>query len=104
MGKMAKFFKKLLKLITSRYFICSIFIILEISLIIYFEAYLMSGFIYVYVFSYIVSFLILLAVINKDTIGETKLPWVVVILVLPSFGALLYMMFGIRQTTIRENF
>ncbi len=103
MGKMAKFFKKLLKLITSRYFICSIFIILEISLIIYFEAYLMSGFIYFYVFSYIVSFLILLAVINKDTIGETKLPWVVVILVLPSFGALLYMMFGIRQTTIRER-
>ena len=79
---MRKFFRQAWKIICSRYFICSILIILELVIIFGTEKYLIEWLTPVRVLSYIISFLTLIYVINTDMSVEGKLPWVVIILLI----------------------
>ncbi len=100
---MRKFFRQAWKIICSRYFICSILIILELVIIFGTEKYLIEWLTPVRVLSYIISFLTLIYVINTDMSVEGKLPWVVIILLIQPFGALLYAIFGGRLITRHEK-
>ena len=96
-------FKKLLRAITSRYFISLLFIILELLSIFYLQRYLNDYLLIFYIVSYIISVLTLLFIINSKTIPETKLPWMLIILVFQPFGALLYIILGRRLITKKEK-
>ena len=96
-------FKKLLRAITSRYFISLLFIILELVSIFYLQRYLNDYLLVFYIVSYVISVLTLLFIINSKTIPETKLPWMLIILVFQPFGALLYIILGRRLITIKEK-
>lgn len=95
-------FKKLLRAITSRYFISVLFILIELVLLYGLQRYLNDYLLVFYVLSYIVSILTLLFIINSKTIPETKLPWMLIILVFQPFGALLYLILGRRLITRKE--
>ena len=96
-------FKKLLRAITSRYFISLLFIIVELVSIFYLQRYLNDYLLVFYIVSYVISVLTLLFIINSKTIPETKLPWMLIILVFQPFGALLYIILGRRLITIKEK-
>ena len=97
------FLKKLLRAITSRYFISFLFIIFELVLICLLQKYLNDYLIAFYILSYITSVLTLLFIINSKTIPETKLPWMLIILIFQPFGAVLYLILGRRLITRKEK-
>lgn len=100
---MWKLFKKLWKVISSRYFLCSILIIIELVMLFLIEKYLIEWSIVFRIFSYLVSLVTFIYLINMDMSVEGKLPWIVIILLIQPFGALLFLMFGIRLITKREK-
>ena len=97
------FFKRILRAITSRAFISSLFIIVEFVLLFAIQKYLNDYVVAFYVFSYVISVVTLLLIINSNTIPETKLPWMLIILVFQPFGALLYIILGRRLITLKEK-
>ena len=78
--------RKLNRFIFSRYFVSAIMILLSITLVfsIIFWAYNYS--IYIYLFMVFLSFLTSLDIINKETNPEFKLPWMMIVTVIPIFS------------------
>lgn len=96
-------FKKILRAITSRYFISFAFIAVELFLLFWLQRYLNDYLFAFYLLSYIISILTLLFIINSKTIPETKMPWMLIILIFQPFGALLYLILGRRLITRKER-
>ena len=95
--------KKIIKVLSSRYTISAFIILAELVL----AAQLSFG---TWVYSYIawgaaaiISLVTLIFVINRDANPEYKVSWTVVILILPFFGALLYLLFYRRRMTKKEE-
>lgn len=97
------FLRKILKVINSRYFISSLFIVFELVILFLLQKYLNDYLLIFYVFSFIFSLLAFLYVVNSNTIPETKMPWMLIILVFQPFGAILFFIFGSRQLTLKEK-
>ena len=95
--------RKLNRFIFSRYFVSAIMILLSIALVfsIIFLAYNYST--YIYMFMMLLSFITSLDIINKETNPEFKLPWMMIVTVIPIFGMLIYFMFYTRRLTRKEN-
>lgn len=100
---MKSFIRRLIRIINTRFFISSIMIIIEIVIISLLNYYLFNGFIYFALLSYLISYIMLISLINKDIVCELKLPWIVVILGLPPFGTVLYLLIGRRFLSRREK-
>lgn len=90
---------KLQKIVTSRFFISAVVILLEF-------AQLLAVFIILNIFSSVMvilscvfSFCVLLYVINREEIPELKLPWLILILLLPVFGAYIFILFNGNEQT-----
>ena len=86
--------KKIIKLITSRLFIITFSILIQIILLFSIIWNLSTYFIYFYIVFAILSITNLLFIINNNSNPSTKLPWIVLILILPIFGTMFYMIFG----------
>lgn len=97
------FFRKILKVINSRYFISTIFIILELIIIFLIQRYLNDYLLFFYIISFIISLFAFLYIINSHTIPETKMPWMLIVLVFQPFGAILFFIFGSRLLTLKER-
>lgn len=52
---------------------------------------------------YVIGALVTVNLINRDSNPDTKIPWLVVVLLLPVFGTVLYLMFSRNRTSIRET-
>ena len=94
--------RKICRVLFSRYAISAILILVEVVLfgLLIFS---MPTSIYAFiVISAAVALLTLVNLINKDTNPEYKISWAVVILVVPCFGALLYLLFYKRVLSRRE--
>ena len=85
--------RKLCRVLFSRYFISAILILAELLLIGYllFSAYEYS--LAAFIFFAVVDVLALISLINRDANPEYKVSWLVVIMLLPPFGAVLYAIF-----------
>ena len=94
--------RKLNRFIFSRYFVSAIMILLSVAFVftVIFVAYNYS--IYIYLFMMFLSFVTNINIINKETVPEFKLPWMMVVTVIPIFGMLLYFMFYSRRLTRKE--
>ena len=79
--------------IFSRYFFCALMILLSIAMLfsIIFWAYNYS--VYIYMFMMFLSVVASLNIINKETNPEFKLPWMMIVTVIPIFGMLIYFLF-----------
>ena len=94
--------RRICRVLFSRYAISAIMILAEVALI-GLLIFSMPKSVYVLIAVWIaVSLVALVHLINRDTNPEYKIPWAVVILVVPCFGALLYVLFYKRVLSRRE--
>jgi cardiolipin synthase len=95
--------KKISRLLFSRYSICALIIALEVLLIAVLIA-TASFLSYVFIaFCILVDLACVVAIINRDANPEYKVTWVVLVLVLPLLGVLLYIIFYRRRVTKSEQ-
>lgn len=94
--------RKLGKFLISRYTISAVMIVLEVVLMVYLFLSASSNWIVALIMAIVIDIVTLSDIINKDANPEYKITWVVVVLVIPIMGALLYAMFYRRRITRRE--
>ena len=58
-------------------------------------------FTYIYIFFIILSMIMVLYLINKETSPSLKIPWLVIMMLIPLFGGILYLLFG--QNHLSKN-
>ena len=94
--------RKLCRMIFSRYAISAIVILLELVLIalLGFRAYEYS--VYALVLFSAVDIAVIITLINRNANPEYKVSWLVVVMLLPPFGAVLYALFYSRKLSKRE--
>jgi len=86
----------------SRYSICAVVICLEIALLLYVVFGNISTVAYLLAVIALTAIPAFLSLINKDANPEYKVPWVFIILALPLFGPLIYVLFYHRRMSKRE--
>lgn len=86
--------KKMLKLLSSRLVITTLLILLQALFFIVVLWQLSSYFVYIYFGFIIISFGILIYIMNEDGSPSLKLPWILIIFTAPVFGGLFYIMFA----------
>ena len=94
--------RKICRVLFSRYFISGVLILAELLLISYvlWQAYEYSWLAFV-IFS-LINVISLLSLVNKDANPEYKVSWLVVIMLIPPFGAALYAIFYSRRMSRRS--
>ena len=85
------------KLLKSRLVLVGIALILQMVWIFFFMERLISYSIYVNAFFRIVSILILLYLIRKDESSAYKIAWIILVMGLPLFGGILYLLIGNKK-------
>jgi Phosphatidylserine/phosphatidylglycerophosphate/cardiolipin synthases and related enzymes len=95
--------KKILNFLFSRLIITWFLIFLQIFILFFILWKLSSDAIYVYIGFMILGFLILVYIMNEDKSPSLKIPWIILIFVMPVFGGPLYMMFGHNNLYKRER-
>ncbi len=85
-----RFFKK----IFSRWVLISFLILLQIAIFCTILTLAVAEYIYVYIFCEVLSILVLMNLILKDDNPNHKIPWLVVVLLIPPAGLLIYLTFG----------
>lgn len=99
--KLFKAFRKALGLVFSRFVIVALAIILQIAWLWVLLEFVRQNYEEQYHIiryaSYVLEFILALIVINKDEPAEYKLPWLVVILLFPLLGLILFAFFGNNQ-------
>ena len=95
--------RKILRVLFSRYTLCALIILLDLSLLIYLgiKAYAYS--LLFLALSGAVTVLVFLSLINRDANPEFKITWLVVLFIIPTFGAVLYLLFYSRRLTRSET-
>ena len=94
--------KRLIKILFSRYAVCALIILAELLGVLLVTLELSSYSIYLFILALAVDVLILFSVICLDENPEYKLTWLAVVLLLPIFGGLLYLIFYKRRMSKRE--
>ena len=94
--------RKLLKILFSRYAISAFLLLLELGLICVFLFELSYYSVYFLIAVIAINALSLVAVINEEGNPEYKLTWMAVVLLVPLFGTVLFLMFKRRRMSRRE--
>ena len=85
---------KILKVLTDRIFIFGFLIFLQALGIILFTSHLFASYHWLKTLLFIFSLLIVLWLVNKDENPAYKISWIILILIFPIFGGLLYLFIG----------
>ena len=91
--------KKLIRVLFSRYAISALIILIELVLM---AQLILSSWAYSYLalgVAILVSLITVIFIINRDANPEYKVSWIIVVLILPAFGTLLYILFYRRRMT-----
>ena len=86
--------KKILKFLTSRVFLVSMAIALQIVILALFFFYLSSLYVPIFYAFTFLGVIIVIVIINRNNNPHFNLAWIVPILVLPIFGIIFYLFFG----------
>lgn len=89
--------KKIIKFLSGRLAINCFFILLQIVLLCVGLVTFTTNFIYFYFVFVVISFIFVVIIINDNINPSYKIAWIVPILILPIFGAPLYMIFGKKK-------
>ncbi|MGN1373459.1 MAG: cardiolipin synthase [Candidatus Coproplasma sp.] len=93
---------RLLKQIFSKFFIVALLLVLQVALIVVFFFLLNVLFTPFIIIEIIIGFLVVLFIINKEDQPEFKVPWLVLILCLPLFGVVCYLLFANPRLTKKQ--
>ncbi len=88
---------KLLKIFLSRIFIFGLLIILQAIWIVLFTSTVLASYYWLKPVLFIMSMLVVLWLVNKDENPSYKISWIILILIIPVFGGLLYLMIGNKK-------
>lgn len=86
---------KLFKSLFSRTVVITSLIMLQILILIWSIVSLSDKFIYAYIFFMIISAVMVIWIVNQSMDPTLKIPWIIVIMLLPIFGGLFYLFFGV---------
>lgn len=95
--------KKFINLITHRLFLYPLIMFIQLLIIFIMLTTFEEYFIYFYVFCYILSFFMVLYIINGKANPGYKIAWIIPIMGLPIFGMLIYFIFGSNQLNKKEK-
>ena len=94
--------RRLSRAVFSRYTVSAITILMSVSLI-FLLVYIASAYsVLIYAALVILDLVVVLSIINREANPEYKLPWLVISLLIPLFGPLLYVMFYSRRLSRKE--
>ena len=94
--------KRLYRLLFSRYAVSAAMILLEIALLLLLLVKAAEISYIVFILATTVNLLIVVAIVNSDTNPEYKVSWITLTMLLPFFGALLFLIFSRRRMTRKE--
>ena len=94
---------KFLKRIFSRWVIISLLILIQIAMFCVLLVIASSEYVYVSIFCEVLSIAILLHLIYHDGNPNHRIPWIVVLLILPPAGLLIYLIFGRRYISKKHS-
>ena len=92
--------RKLLHFLTSRLIVTGILIALQAILFFVIILKMSNYFIYFYAFCVLLSLFLLIYLVNNDGSPSLKIPWIILMLVLPILGGIAYVCFG--RTPVRK--
>lgn len=94
---------KFLKAIFSRWVIISLMILIQIAFFCLILFIASSEYVYVSLVCDIISLFVLLKLISVDENPNHKIPWIIVLLILPPIGLLIYLIFGKRYISKKQS-
>lgn len=86
--------RKVIRVIFSRLTLVGLIFIAQLALLIWVIVTFSTDSIWFLASGYFISALVVIGIVYKDEIPEFKLPWIIIVLVLPGVGALIYWLFG----------
>lgn len=92
---------KILKIFLSRIFIFGLLIFLQVIWIVLFASTLLDSYHWLKSILPIISMLVVLWLVNKDENSAYKISWIILILIVPIFGGLLYLSIGNKKPSRR---
>ena len=93
---------RILKLLFSKIFISALALLIQIAFVVLILLFYEVYFAYFQIFSAALSLLIVFGIIGKKESPEFKAPWLVIILVLPFFGTVIYCMFANSKMSTKQ--
>lgn len=82
--------RRLAKVLRSRFFLGAVCIVLQLVLLELVYLFILKRFDFIAVTGWVLYVAVLLFIINRDDIPETKLPWLAILVMLPVVGALVF--------------
>ena len=86
--------RKILSLLHNKIFIVGVLILIQLAVFFGIVFKLSEYFVAIYFFLIALSFIISIYIVNKDDNPTYKMTWVMLIMGLPVFGGLIYLLFG----------
>ncbi|MBQ2972623.1 MAG: cardiolipin synthase [Ruminococcus sp.] len=90
------------KIVRSRFFLGAMVILVEFVLLVALFAFLYEAFVVLAVMAWIFYFVVLIYILNRDEIPENKLPWIIIVMVLPIFGAFLFLLLSSNKASKKD--
>lgn len=90
------------KILRSRFFLGAVCILVEFAILLCLFGWLYDVFLPVTILAWIFHFITLLYLLNRDEIPELKLPWLVILLVLPILGAFVFILLSSNETSKKD--
>ena len=95
--------RKLLKFITNRFVIVSFSILVQIGVLLLSVFELSRHYARIAAFFWVLSLVLILILISKNSNPSSKIPWIVIISLVPLFGVILYAMFSSSKLRKSEH-
>ncbi|MDE6419706.1 MAG: cardiolipin synthase [Lachnospiraceae bacterium] len=93
---------KILRFLESRFFLGAFCILLEFAQLLAVYILLYKFFLPITILAWIFHFGVLLYLINRDEIPEFKMPWLIILFLLPVIGAFIFMLLSSNSTSKKE--
>ncbi len=90
------------RIVRSRFFLGAVVILIEFALLVAVFAFLYEAFVVLTVVAWIFYFAVLIYILNRDEIPENKLPWLIIVMVIPIFGAFLFLLLSSNETSKKD--
>ncbi|MFV0255398.1 MAG: cardiolipin synthase [Erysipelotrichaceae bacterium] len=101
--------KKIVTLLLSRSFLFGSLMLIQVAILLSLISFLSLNYLMAYTLMTIISFFVVIYIINKDLNPSYKIAWILVVLLLPLVGGVLYLFFGgkripknLRQQELRN--
>ena len=94
---------KFLKVIFSRFFWVAAALVGELVLVVLAAAYFNEYFMWAQIFSAVLALVIILHLLTKKQNAEYKIPWIIMVLVMPIFGLTIYILFANPRLTKKQS-